>query len=162
MIKNITRTITVVLLTSAALLLFTVTASSDSAPACYFAGTIKLDGINVTDGTIITATIEGVEYATTTPTGYGTSTYALAIQPEAGTYYTDGTVVSFKINAYAADQTGTWQAGQNIRLDLTASTTASPASSTNIWLIVGLIVACVVEISVLGAVAYIVVRRWNR
>jgi len=166
MIKNITRTITVVLLTSAALLLFTVTASSDSAPACYFAGTIKLDGINVADGTIITATIEGVEYTTTTPTGYGTSTYAIAIQPEADTYYADGTAVYFKINAYAADQTGIWQAGQNIRLDLTASTTpsqaSSPASSTNIWLIVGLIVACVVEISVLGAVAYIVVRRWNR
>jgi len=162
MIKNIARAITVVLLASAVPLLFTVTASSDGAPACYFAGTVKLDGADVADGTIITATIEGVEYTTATPTGYGTSTYAIAIQPEADTYYADGAAVYFKVNAYAADQTGIWQGGQNIRLDMTASTTASPASSTNIWLIVGLIVACVVEISVLAAVAYIVVRRWNR
>ena len=162
MIKNINMTIIAVLLASAALLLFAATASPDSPPACYFAGTVKLDGADVADGTVITATIEGVEYTTATPTGYGASTYAIAIQQEAGTYYADGTIVAFKINAYAADQTGTWQAGQNIRLDLTASTTPSPALSTNIWLIVGLIVACVVEASLVGTVAYLTISKWNR
>jgi hypothetical protein len=163
MIKNITRAGTIVLLSSIVIIVFTATAFSDSPPACSFAGTAKLDGADVTDGSVITATIEGVEYTTTTPTGYGASTYAITIQQNDSTHYADGDPVSFKINGYDAGQTATWQAGQNIRLDLNAwTTTSSSASSPNIWLIVGLAVACVAEIFLVGTVAYITVSRWNR
>jgi hypothetical protein len=164
--KNITKAVTIVLLVSAVLMVFTATAFSDGPPTCSFAGTVKLDGADVADGSIITATIEGVEYTTTTPTGYGTSTYAITIQPGGNTYYADGTPVSFKITDYAADQTAIWQAGQNIRLDLTASTTtppaSSPVSSPNTWIIVGLVVACIAEVLLVGTVAYIAVSKWNR
>jgi hypothetical protein len=162
MSKNIISAIIIALLASAVLLVFTATAFSDGPPACSFAGTVKLDGADVADGSVITATIEGVEYTTTTPTGYGASTYAITIQQNDSTHYADGDSVSFKINGYDASQTATWQAGQNIRLDLTAWTTTSSASSPNIWLIVGLAVACVAEIFLVGAVAYITVSRWNR
>ncbi len=163
MIKNITTAGTIVLLASLVIIVFTATAFSDGPPACSFAGTVKLDGADVADGSVITAAIEGAEYTTTTPTGYGASTYAITIQLNDSTHYADGVPVSFKINGYDASQTATWQAGQNIRLDLTArTTTSSSASSPNIWLIVGLAVACVAEIFLVGTVAYITVSRWNR
>ena len=142
-------------------LLFPSIALSNVASSCSFAGIVKLDGADVPDGTVITATIEGDEYSTTTPTGYGASTYAIAIQMPSGKHYPNGTEVAFEVNGYASAQTGIWQAGQNIRLDLTASTIEMPAASSNTWLVFALVIACVVEVSVVGAVAYIALRRWN-
>lgn len=137
------------------------TALSDGTPSCSFAGIVKLNGADVPDGTVITATVEGDEYTTTTPTGYGASTYAILIQTPTGKYYPEGVEVVFQVNGYATVETGTWQPGQNIRLDLTASSAASPATvSPNTWLIFALVIACIVEVSVVGAVANIVVRRW--
>jgi len=171
-----TKVRVVVILAAVAFLLLPGIASTDGPPSCYFAGTVKLDGADIADGTTITATIAGDEYTTTTPTGYGASTYAITIQPPDGTHYADGTRVHFKINGYAAHQIGTFQAGENIRLDLTASTTTTPAptptptpnsspepgSPTNLWLIVGLVIACIAEASVVGGVAYIAFSNWNR
>jgi hypothetical protein len=82
-----------------------------------------LDGADVPDGTVITVMIAGDEYTTTTPEEvYGSSTYAIKIVPTEGTAYAEGTAVTFMIGSYTADQTGTWEKGGNIELNLTAST----------------------------------------
>jgi hypothetical protein len=90
---------------------------------CRFRGTIQLNGANVADGTVITAIIAGNEQTTETPATYGPSTYAIKIIPPEGTAYAAGAVVTFKIGDYTADQTGAWEIGGNIELNLTASTT---------------------------------------
>jgi phage tail sheath gpL-like len=155
------KIVSVILLASMYLLLPSI-ALSDGTPSCSFAGIVEFNGADVADGTVITAIAEGDKYTTTTPTGYGASTYAIVIQTPSGKYYPEGAEVTFEVNGYAADQTGTWQPGQNIRLDLTVTTASIPAASPKTWLIIALILACIVEVSVVGAVAYIVVRRWNR
>lgn len=48
-----------VILAAVAFLLLPGIASTDGPPSCYFAGTVKLDGADVADGTTITATIAG-------------------------------------------------------------------------------------------------------
>lgn len=90
-------------------------------PPCRFHGTVKLNGANVAGGTIIKAIIDGDEYTTTTPAVYGPSTYAIKIVPAVG--YAEGTAITFMIGAYTATQTGSWETGGNIELNLTASTT---------------------------------------
>jgi len=93
-------------------------------PPSRFRGTAQLNGANVADGTIITAIVRGDEYTTTTPVEvYGPSTYAIKIVPPADTAYAEGTAVTFKIGDYTADQTGGWETGGNIQLNLTASST---------------------------------------
>jgi len=159
-----------VILAAVAFLLLPCIALADNVSGCRFTGTVKLDGADVADGTTIIATIAGDEYGNATPTGWGTSTYSVAIQPPEATSYPDGTEVTFKINGHDAHQTGTFQAGKNIRLDLTASTGTTPAPTstpepgppTNVWLIVGLVIACVAEASVVGGVAYITFNDWDR
>ncbi len=159
-----------VLMVAAALLIFPCIASAEDQPVCRFSGIATLDGTNVPDGTIITAIVEDDEYTTATPTGYGPSTYSIAIQPPDGKSYPDGTAVSFRIDGHAADQTGILQNGQNIRRDLTASTGSTPiptppsgsATSSNAWLIVGLVAASIVEVLLVGGVARIAVSDWNR
>jgi len=159
--KSMAKIVLVILLASMHLLLPGIALSEDT-PFCSFAGIVEFNGADVADGTVITATVEGDEYTTTTPTGYGASTYAIVIQTPSGKHYPEGAEVAFEINNYAAAQTGNWQPGQNIRLDLTVSTASIPAASpTSTWLIFALVIACIAEVSVVGAVAYIVVRRWN-
>ena len=89
---------------------------------CRFYGTVKLDGANVPDGTAITVFIKGIPYTTNTPAAYGPSTYAIKITQTAGSVYEEGTAVSFTIGQYPAAQTGAWETGGNIELNLTAST----------------------------------------
>jgi len=92
-------------------------------PPCRFHGTVKLNGANVADGTVITAIISGDEFTTTTPAVYGTSTYAIKIVPAQSASYSEGAIISFKIGNYTASQTGAWETGGNVELNLTASST---------------------------------------
>jgi hypothetical protein len=143
--------------------------SADETYICRFAGTVQLNGEAVPDGTIITAIVGDDEYTTITPTGYGPSTYSVAVEPPAGISYPDGTTVHFKIHTITAHQTSTLRQGKNIRLDLTATGTlptpdlpaTSTSSGTNTGLLVGLIFACMAEITVVGGVAYIVIHDWD-
>ena len=159
-----------VLMVAAALLIFPCIASAEDQPVCRFSGIATLDGTNVPDGTVITAIVEDDEYTTATPTGYGPSTYSITIYPPDGTSYPDGTAVSFRIDGHAADQTGILQNGQNIRRDLTASAGSTPiptppsgsATSSNAWLIVGLVAASIAEVLLVVGVARIAVSDWNR
>jgi len=96
-------------------------AFAEAAPElpCKFYGTVQEDGANVDDGTIISAIIDGAEVATTTTpaAGYGASSYAIIItQPEGKSF--EGKTVTFKIGAGSAEQTGIWEKGGNVKLDL--------------------------------------------
>ena len=158
-----------------ALIAVPCTVHGDEAATCTFAGTVVLDGAGVANGTVIKAIIGDDEYITTTPTGYGPSTYRIEIQPSDDQYYSDGTEVVFTIDRYFADQTGIIQAGETIRLDLSASTSgerqptppgdtehqADQDGSTSPGLVFGLILACIIEVSMVAAVAYITIHEWN-
>jgi large repetitive protein len=98
-----------------------------------FYGKVKLDGVNVPDGTVIHALINGSEYAHTTVLIYkGDTVYSLDVPGEdpdtAGTQGgVDGNTVTFLIGLNPADQTGTWHSGVNANLDL--SGTAAPVDT---------------------------------
>jgi hypothetical protein len=158
--RNIIILFAMTLLATASIVCLVRPASCQDDLACSFAGTATLDGENVADHTIITAIIDGHRYSTTVPTGYGPSTYAITIKPSADTKYMDGTRVFFEIDGNPAVQIGIWQAGQNIRLDLSASSTAPTQSSaseqsTHLWVIVVLCIGCIFDISMVGGLAYL-------
>lgn len=94
---------------------------SGTEPPCRFYGNVQLDSADVPDGTVITIIVEGDEYETTTPAVYGPSTYARKVEPLSGSAYAGGTIVTFKIDGHVADQTGSWEMGGNIEINLTAS-----------------------------------------
>ncbi|MDY6893634.1 MAG: hypothetical protein SVO26_08005 [Chloroflexota bacterium] len=87
---------------------------------CRFYGTVQIDGANVADGTVITATVEGDSYTATTPAVYGASTYSLEIAPPAGTQYDEGATITFMIGSTSAEQTSSFEAGGNVELDLSS------------------------------------------
>jgi len=107
------------LLAVVALVLFPALAFAQGAPQlpCAFHGTVQVSGANVADGTVITATIGNDTYTTTT----SASTYRVVIaQPEGKSY--DGMTATFKIGSDTAKETGTWQMGGNVALNLTKGT----------------------------------------
>jgi hypothetical protein len=112
----------VVLLAVVALLLFPAAAFAQDVPErpCRFYGTVMLDGAAVPDGTVVTATVSGTDYTTTTAEMvYGPSSYEVLIgQPEGASY--SGATVTFDIGGRTADQSGTWVLGGNTRLDLSS------------------------------------------
>lgn len=114
-----TKVRVVVFLAVVALLLFPAMAIAQGPQLpCRFHGTVQIDGANVADDTVITATISGDTYTASTPSPYGDSTYWLEIAPPEGTNYAEGTTVTFKIGTSAAEQTATWEAGGNKELNL--------------------------------------------
>jgi len=111
------------LLAVVALVLFPAIAFAQGAPQlpCAFHGTVQVNGANVADGTVITATIGNTTYTATTTTAAGASTYRVVIaQPELKSY--EGLTATFKIGSDTAGQTGTWQMGGNVALNLTKGT----------------------------------------
>ena len=111
------------LLAVVALVLFPAIAFAQGAPQlpCAFHGTVQVSGANVADGTVITATIGNTTYTATTTTAAGASTYRVVIaQPELKSY--EGLTATFKIGTDTAGQTGTWQMGGNVALNLTKGT----------------------------------------
>ena len=111
------------LLAVVALVLFPAIAFAQGGlqPPCAFHGTALVNGQNVADGTVITATIGNDTYTATTTTAAGASTYRIVIaQPEGKSY--DGLTVTFMIGSATAGQTGTWQMGGNVALNLTKGT----------------------------------------
>jgi len=92
---------------------------------CRFYGTVLVKGQNVADGTVITATIGNDTYTTTTTTAAGASTYRITIAQPGNENY-DGLTVAFKIGSATADQTGIWQTGMNVLLNLTSAPVPTP------------------------------------
>ena len=111
------------LLAVVALVLFPAIAFAQGGlqPPCAFHGTALVNGQNVADGTVITATIGNDTYTATTTTAAGASTYRIVIaQPEGKSYA--GLSVTFMIGSATAGQTGTWQMGGNVAINLTKGT----------------------------------------
>ncbi len=94
--------------------------SAQATPPYRIHGTVQLDGGNVPDHTIITATIAGETYTVRTPSVYGASTYYFQIDQPTGRNYTKMTI-TFTISNHNAIQTATWQAGENIVLNLSGT-----------------------------------------
>jgi hypothetical protein len=92
-----------------------------------FYGTVKVNGDNVPDGTLVRTLIDGQVYAQGhTQTYQGDSVYSLDVPgDDTGTAARDGgyegETIEFEIGGVLADQTGTWHSGTNVELNLTAS-----------------------------------------
>ena len=145
------KLLALLLLLGASILLLTATAIADEPASCTFSGSVKLDGAEVADGTLITAAINGVEYHTHTSTGYGYSTYSITISPSEGTSYFDGTKVTFKVTGHPAAETATYKAGANTKLDLNASS----AATSYLWLTLLLVILLLIAI---GIACYLLFR----
>lgn len=92
-----------------------------------FYGSVKVNGMDVPEGTEITAWINGIQFGTTHAFLYGsTIVYSLSIPGDDPTTPAkeggiEGETITFKIDHVTASQAGTWQQGSNSLLDLTAS-----------------------------------------
>ena len=93
-----------------------------------FYGTVKKDGANVPDGTVVSALIGGVSYGSgSTATSGGDSVYSLNVlgdnpdtpQKEGGV---NGDTVSFTVGSDTADQTVIFSSGSTTNLPLTVTT----------------------------------------
>ncbi|MCD6358538.1 MAG: hypothetical protein J7L90_01075 [Dehalococcoidia bacterium] len=94
---------------------------------CGFYGTALSNGMNVADGTIVSAWIEGqkVGECTTVNSTYGGRSNALRIS---GSHV--GKTVSFKVGNLDASEIAVWKMGENINLDLTANTSTPTPTPT--------------------------------
>jgi len=117
----------VLLAVVAALLLFpALTSAQVPELPCRFYGEVQSNGADVAANTVITVTVGGDSYTTTTPASYGASTYAIIVAPPAGKSYSNGAAVTFKIGDQSASQTSTWVAGGNVELNLTTGAAPTP------------------------------------
>jgi len=91
-----------------------------------FGGTVSFDGAPATDGTSVSALIDGEEVASTEASG---GAYALRVaQPPGGAFA--GKAVVFKVGGSEAVEKGTWEADGGAELNLTATTPPPPATAT--------------------------------
>jgi len=155
----------ILLLALAALVTIGNEAVAQRSGACRFTGTVRLDGAEVPDGTVVQAIVGGDVFTTATPTGYAPSTYSIEVVPPEGKSYDDGTEVRFRVNGCTADQVGYYGDGENIRWDLTASCPSRPLTPTSgtspgASLVALIAVVFVAQLSAFGGVAYIAVTDW--
>ena len=90
-----------------------------------FYGTVKINGKNVPDGTLVSATISGVQYAYTNSQTYqGNSVYSVDVPgddpstPGVLEGGVPGDTIVFLVNGAPANETAPWQSGKNIRNNL--------------------------------------------
>ena len=99
-----------------------------------FYGTVKVNGENIADGTMVKALINGQVYATGyTQTYEGNSVYSLDIPGDDSSTTTieggrDGDTVQFMIGEAQAVETGIWKSATNANVNLTA-TVAAPLNT---------------------------------
>lgn len=92
-------------------------------PASFY-GTVTQNGVDVAEGTPVSAWIDGICYATTLVFNYGGHTmYALDVPADdPGTPERDGgrvgDTIVFRLAGLPAAPTATWHGGTNTRLDL--------------------------------------------
>ncbi len=95
-------------------------------PSSFF-GTVKINGANVPLGTVVSARINGVQYASTTVQLYqGNTVYSLDVPGEDTDVPgiqggSEGNTIVFFIGSIQANQTGIWHSGTNTNLNLTGS-----------------------------------------
>jgi hypothetical protein len=104
-----------------------------SMPSSFY-GTVKVNGANVADGTLIQALAGGQVYSEGFSQTYqGNSVYALDVRgDDSDTAIQDGgregDTLQFKIGGVLADQTAVWHTATNVNLNLTASSSGSVAT----------------------------------
>jgi hypothetical protein len=92
-----------------------------------FYGMVKVNGVNVPPGMVITAKINGVQYAYTMVGTYqGNTIYSLDVPgDQSDTPVIEGGVegdtIVFFIGTIQATQTGIWHGGTNVNLNLTGT-----------------------------------------
>jgi hypothetical protein len=96
-----------------------------------FYGTILLNGAPIPDGSLVQALVDGQVVAYTHSLTYqGASVYALNVPSSDPATSTPGgeagDTIQFKIAGILAAQTGTWQSGTNVELNLTVISTLTP------------------------------------
>ncbi len=98
-----------------------------------FYGTVKVDGANVPNGTVIYAEIDGQQYASAVVMTYNVDTvYSLDVpgdnsdSPGILEGGVEGDTVVFFIGTIQATQTAIWHSGTNISLNLTGFTNHAP------------------------------------
>jgi hypothetical protein len=97
-----------------------------SLPSSFY-GTVKVNGANVPDGTLIQALINGkVIIENTTQTYQGDSSYSLDIPADDPDTLVvdggkDGDTITFIMGGIVADQAGTWKNGSIVSMNLSAS-----------------------------------------
>jgi hypothetical protein len=95
-----------------------------------FYGTVKVNGENVADGTMVKALVNGQVYATGyTQTYEGNSVYAIDIPGDDSSSTAieggrDGDTVQFMIGEVLTVETGTWKSATNVNVNLTGSAAA--------------------------------------
>jgi hypothetical protein len=119
--RNLTAWLTALVIT-----LFCVSHASAFPPLpSSFYGTVKQDGENIPDGTLVEALIDGIVMATFLSETYqGNSVYSLDIPGDDATTAkieggTSGEMIQFRVGGVLADQTAVWASGVNQNLDLT-------------------------------------------
>ena len=119
------QTILFAVLATAILFVMNLTVAGAQGPPSQpssFYGTVKVNGANVADGTVVTAWINGTQVAeTTTQTWNGNSVYSMAV-PNGN----EGDSITFQVNGVVANESGTWQLGGNSELNLTVSSGPTP------------------------------------
>jgi hypothetical protein len=122
---------------SASLLAFQPVLAFPSLPSTFY-GTVKVNGANVTDGTLVQASIQGkIITEIQTQTYKDDSFYSLDVPAddpdtlaiEGGQ---EGDTITFIIGGIVADQAGVWKSGTIFSLNLSASSAATfiPAQAT--------------------------------
>ena len=96
-----------------------------------FYGTILLNGAPIADGSLVQALIDGQVVAFTHSLTYqGASVYALNVPSNDPATSTPGgeagDTLQFKVGGILAVQTGIWQSGTNVELNLTVISTLTP------------------------------------
>ncbi|MEE3140986.1 MAG: hypothetical protein VX307_00180, partial [Chloroflexota bacterium] len=83
-----------------------------------FVGTVKINGTTAPDGTVVTATIDGVETATAIVTG---GNYQLKIRAAQGLPDPTGKTIKFTVDGQNANESQLFQAGGGTELNLTVT-----------------------------------------
>ncbi len=102
-----------------------------------FYGTVKVNGENVPDGTLVRALIDGQVYAEVKSQTYqGDSVYTLDIPGDDSSTAVvegghEGDTVVFNVGGATTDQTGSWKSGTNIKLNLSIPAGALQATVTS-------------------------------
>ncbi len=131
------RLLTVLILTFGMLLFEVQPALAVPPTPSSFHGTVKIDGANVAGGTVVSARINGVQYASTIVTTYlGDTVYALDVPGDDDDVPgiqggVSGDTIVFFIGSIQATQTGTWHSGSSVTLNLTGFTAPGAFSKTS-------------------------------
>ena len=126
----------IVILIIGALLVNVSTVSAVPPLPSSFYGTVKVNGANVPDGTLIKASINGQVYSDgQTQTYQGDSVYALDVPGDDSSTTAieggnNGDTILFTIGGHIASQTGTWTGASNINLNLSITIPVSTVTPT--------------------------------